>query len=161
MDTTCRIFEVADFRKKRTSFGPEDAEGHVGAARRGLILLLGFFIVDTDRFVPEANNYRGRSIASTSLMKRQALCLSRYVAFPAPRKDASRNERPIIRMLVRRNTRSVSPRNAEIFAELNGTSPMFLVAPKANKLSQDYRRHCVAPETVMKQDDAISRLINL
>lgn len=31
--------------------------GHAGAARRGLILLPGFFIVDTDRFIPEPNNY--------------------------------------------------------------------------------------------------------
>lgn len=33
------------------------ATGHAGAARRGLILLPGFFIVDTDRFVPGPNNY--------------------------------------------------------------------------------------------------------
>lgn len=70
---------AAKFRARRTSvkrergpFSVKDvlppegslaALGHVGAARRGLILLPGFFIVDTGQLVPEPNNYaRARSV---------------------------------------------------------------------------------------------------
>jgi len=35
------------------SFGSEDALGHVGAARRELILIPRFFIVDTDSFLSQ------------------------------------------------------------------------------------------------------------
>lgn len=66
MGTTCTArFRTwwTSVRRERTSFGPEDASRHVDAARQGLILLLVFFIVDTDRLVSEPNNY-ARSIGS-------------------------------------------------------------------------------------------------
>lgn len=109
--------------QEETSFDSKDAPGHVGAARRGLILLPGFFIVDTDRLIPEPNNYAALDrldlggettgvmpLASSPSLRRGRML--RVMRDPI----VSRTIMQIIRTLERRNT-CVSPENTKMFTK--------------------------------------------